>query len=140
MKQRITGKKIRQFFWDVKELPCENKASYLLGDLVNYGVSRCKKIIHGWEGVNYEFDVYRHKDFSVCLVVELSIDFTMKEVEHNIFGLFDYGGIIASDDVKTFRKWEKHILPQYSYDHARYSALRFLEALRKKFLLMNKKK
>lgn len=131
---RITDKQIKKFFWEACERPFDNKASYLLGDLSSYGVSRCKKLRNGWQGTLCEFDVYLDGDSRVVLAIELSTDFTLKEIEDRILSLCENGGLIASDDEKTFNKWGKEVLPIYSYDHARYSALRFLEALRKKML------
>ena len=134
MKKRITDEQIRKFFWEADEFPFDNKAAYLLGDLISFGVSRCIQISGVLKSVYYEFDVYREKDFVVTLVVELPIDFTVKNVERAIVFLCESGGLIASNNVKTFQRWKRKIRPFYSYDHAKYSALRFLEALRKEML------
>lgn len=134
MKKRFTDKQIRKFFWEADELPFDNKASYLLGDLIKYGVSRCIQISEVLRCVYYEFDVYREGDFIVTLVIELPIDFTIKNVERAIIFLCAKGGLVASNDVKTFQKWKKKIRPIYPYDHAKYSALKFLEAVRKKMI------
>jgi hypothetical protein len=135
MNKRITNKHIRYFFWEAEELPFENKASYLLGDLTVFGVSRCKKIKSHWHGVWYEFDIYHNKDCHVTLIVDLTTDFTLREVEKCIKSLLENGGLLASDDEKTFLKWRNEIMPSYPYEHAKYSAQRFLEALRKTMLL-----
>jgi hypothetical protein len=135
MKKRITDRQIRKFFWEADELPFDNKASYLLGDLINYGVSRCIQISGVLKSVYYEFDIYREREFVVTLVVELPIDFTLKSIERAIIFLCKNGGLVAANDMKTFQKWKKKIKPFYPYDHAKYSALRFLEALRKRMLV-----
>lgn len=137
MATRLTDKQIRKFLWEAYERPFDNKASYLLSDLSGFGVSRCKKLKHGWQGVWYEFNIYLDGDSRVFLAIELSIDFTLKEVEGHILSLYENGGLVASDDERTFNKWKKVILPVYNYEHARYSALKFLEALRKKMLSYN---
>lgn len=134
---RLTDKRIKKFFWNSPERPFNNKASYLLGDLTPYGVTKCKKLMNGWQGVWFGFDVYHDGDFSVELAVELSTDFTLKEIEGCILRLHENGGLIASDDEKTFNKWKEEILPSYNCEHAKYSATRFLEALRKKMLSYN---
>ena len=134
MKKRLTDKQLRKFFWEADELPFDNKASYLLGDLIKYGVSRCIQISGVLKSVYYEFDIYRERNFIVTLVVELPIDFTLKNVERAIVFLYGKGGLIASNDVKTFQKWKKKIKPLYPYEHAKYSAMRFMEALRKGML------
>jgi len=130
-KKHITDNQIRQFYWKHNNSPFDNKASYLLGDLRDYGVSRCKKIKSGLESTFYEFDIYKNRKHTVALLIELSTDFTIKEVERAIVRLCEHGGLVASDDNKTFDKWKKAILPKYHYDHAKYSALRFLEGLRR---------
>lgn len=135
---KVTDKQIRSFFWNVNELPFNNKASFLLGDITTYGISRCKKSDCGFQGVWYMFDVYKHDEFTVSLVIELPYNFTLRDIEQSIVRLWEKGGMTVSDDVKTMRKWLKDIKPVYAYDHAKYSAIRFLEALRKK-LLLNKK-
>jgi hypothetical protein len=135
MKKRITDKQIRKFFWEADELPFSNKASYMLGDLVTYGVSRCVQVSSVLKSVYYEFDIYREDDSIVTLVVELPIDFTLKNIERAIFFLYKKGGTIASNDIKVFQKWKKKIKAVYSYDHAKYCATRFLETLRGKMLL-----
>jgi hypothetical protein len=137
MRKKITDDRIRRFFWEADELPFDNKASYLLGDLCNYGVSRCIQISGVLKTVFYEFDIYRQGDRIITLVVELPINFTIKNLERTIIFLCQTGGLIASNNSETFHKWEKDIKPITSYDHAKYSALRFLEALRKKMLLKN---
>jgi hypothetical protein len=137
MRKKITDERIRKFFWEADELPFDNKASYLLGDLYNYGVSRCIQISGVLKTVFYEFDIYREEDRIITLIVELPINFTVKNLERTIIFLCRTGGLIASNDSETFHKWEKKIKPFNSYDHAKYSALRFLEALRKKMLLNN---
>ncbi len=137
MRKKLTDKEIQRFFWEADELPFDNKASSMLGDLTQYGVSRCKKLRGGWKGVWYEFDVYRNGDFLVILAVELPTDFTLKDIEKAIDGLHERGGMLASNDLKTFRKWKRDVLPKYSYDHAKYSALRFLEALKKRLIQVN---
>jgi hypothetical protein len=134
MKKRITDKQIRKFFWEADELPFSNKASYMLGDLISYGVSRCVQVSSVLKSVYYEFDIYREEDSIVTLVVELPIDFTLKNIERAVFFLYKKGGTIAANDVKTFQKWKKKIKSVYSYDHAKYSATRFLEALRGRML------
>jgi hypothetical protein len=135
MKKRITDRQIRKFFWEAEELPFDNKASYLLGDLIGFGVSRCIQISGVLKSVYYEFDIYREQDFIVTLVVELPIDFTLKNIERAIIFLYGKGGLVASNDMKTFQKWKKKIKPLYPYDHAKYSALRFLEAVRERMLV-----
>lgn len=134
MKKRITDKQIRKFFWEADELPFDNKAAYLLGDLIKYGVSRCIQFSSVLKSVYYEFDIYREQGFIVTLVIELPIDFTLKNIERAIVILYENGGLIASNDMKILQKWKKRIKPLYPYDHAKYSALRFLETLRKKML------
>jgi hypothetical protein len=134
MKKRITDRQIRKFFWEADELPLDNKAAYLLGDLIRYGVSRCIQISGVLRSVYYEFDIYREEDLIITLVVELPIDFTLKSIERAILFLYEKGGLVASNDMKTFQKWKKKIKPLYPYDHAKYSALRFLEALRERML------
>ena len=69
MKKRITDKQIRKFFWEADELPFDNKAAYLLGDLIKYGVSRCIQFSSVLKSVYYEFDIYREQGFIVTLVV-----------------------------------------------------------------------
>jgi len=135
MKKRITDRQLRKFFWEADELPLNNKASYMLGDLINYGVSRCIQVSGVLKSVYYEFDIYKEEDFMVTLVVELPIDFTLKSIERAIIFLHKNGGMVASNDFRTFQKWKKKIKPIYSYDHAKYSATKFLEALRGKMLL-----
>ncbi|MCG2720809.1 MAG: hypothetical protein L6290_02180 [Thermodesulfovibrionales bacterium] len=135
MKSRLTDKEIQRFFWEAEELPDDNKASFLLGDLTQYGVSRCQKLKDEWQGVWYEFDIFRKRKSVVTLAVELAIDFTLKDVEIAILDIFEYGGMIGSDRKKTFRYWKKNIFPKYPYDHAKYSSLRFLENLRRVFLV-----
>ncbi len=137
MRKKITDQRIRKFFWEADELPFDNKASYMLGDLYNYGVSRCIQISGVMKTVFYEFDIYREDDRIVTLIVELPINFTVKNLERTIIFLCQTGGLVASNDSETFHKWEKKIKPSNYCDHARYSALRFLEALRKKMLLNN---
>ena len=132
--RRITDRQIRKFFWEADEFPFDNKATYLLGDLTKYGVSRCVQLSSVLKSVYYEFDIYREEDFIVALVVELPIDFTLRNVEKAVVVLYEDGGLIASNDMKVLQKWKKRIKPIYHYDHAKYSALRFLEALRKKML------
>ncbi len=134
MRKRITDRQIRRFFWEADELPLDNKASYLLGNLIGYGVSRCIQISSAPKSVYYEFDIYREGEFIVTLVVDLPIDFTIRNVERAIIFLTEKGGLIASNDVKTFQKWKKKIKPEYPYDHAKFSALKFLEALRKRLI------
>jgi len=135
MRRKITDERIRKFFWEADELPFDNKASYLLGDLYNYGVSRCAQVSGVLKSVFYEFDIYREDDHIVTLIVELPINFTVKNLERTIIFLCQTGGLIASNNSDTLHRWEKKIKPLNSYDHAKYSALRFLEALRKKMLL-----
>ena len=135
MKKRVTDSQIRKFFWRFDKIPSNNKASYLLGDLSNYGVSRCKKFKKQWAGVWYEFDIYRDSKSSVVtLVVELPTDFRLKDIEKALINLYVNGGMIASNNVKTFYRWDKKVKPVYHHEHAKYSANRFLEALRKKLL------
>jgi hypothetical protein len=76
MKKKITDRQIRKFFWEADELPLDNKAAYLLGDLIRYGVSRCIQISSAPKSVYYEFDIYREGDFIITLVIDLPIDFT----------------------------------------------------------------
>jgi hypothetical protein len=135
MKKRITDRQIRKFFWEADELPLSNKAAYMLGDLINYGVSRCVQISSVLKSVYYEFDIYREEESIVTLVVELPIDFTLKSIERAIVFLYKNGGTVASNDMRTFQKWKKKIKTAYTYDHAKYSATRFLEALRGKMLV-----
>jgi len=58
----------------------------------------------------------------------------LKDVEIAILVHDEYGGMVGSDRKKTFRYWKKNILPKYPYDHAKYSALRFLEGLRREIV------
>lgn len=133
--KRLTDKQIRNFFWDSPERVSDNKASYLLGGLSVYGVSRCKKGKGMGNNVLYEFDIYQYGDFRVAVIIELSMDFTLKEIEQTVLRLWETGGFIASDDVETFKKWRKEIEPTYGYEHAKFSALRFLESLRKRLIM-----
>ena len=135
MRKKITDERIRKFFWEADELPLDNKASYLLGDIYNYGVTRCIQISGVFKTVFYEFDIYREDDRIVTLIVELPINFTVKNLERTIVFLCQTGGLIASNDSETFQKWEKKIKPLNACEHAKYSALKFLEALRRKMLL-----
>jgi hypothetical protein len=48
--------------------------------------------------------------------------------------LHEYGGLLASNDIETFNKWKHKILPKHPYKHAKHSALRFLEALRREYI------
>lgn len=134
MKKRLTDREIQRFFWEADELPFDNKASSVLGDLTFYGVSRCKKLRGRWNGVRYEFDVYGNGDSRVMLAVELPMDFSVKDIEKAIEDMHERGGMLVSNDLKTFRRWKRDVLPKYHYDHAKYSGLRFLESLRKSFL------
>lgn len=134
MPVRINDKTIRHFFWNVSDRPFDNKASYLLGDLSGYGVSNCIKVRNGWQGVYYQFFIYRQNDSIISLSVELSIDFTLNEVEKAIISVYEGNCSIGSNNKKIFYKWAKEIAPQYKFDHAKYSAMRFLEALRKRMI------
>ncbi len=79
-RKHITDNQIKQFFWEYDNSPLENKASYLLGDLTNYGVSRCIKCRDGFKCVYYEFDIYREGNSVVTLMIQLPIDFKLKDV------------------------------------------------------------
>jgi len=136
MREKRRTKQIRRIFWEAKEIPYANKASYLLGDLTLYGVSRCKQLV--MENVNrgwYEFDIYRARDHVVTLVVELPVDFSVRDIERTILDVWVKGGAVCATDSAVMKRWERRILPAYGYDHAKFSALRFLEALRKALLM-----
>jgi len=139
-KEELRATQIRRIFWDAKEVPYANKAAYLLGDLSLYGVSRCKKLIfESISRVCYEFDIYREGSNRVTIVVELPVDFAVKDLERTIMDVWKTGGAVCSNS-DIMWKWQKEIEPHYRYDHATYSAMRFLEALRKKLLVNTKQR
>ena len=127
-------KQLTKALWNLQEFPGENKASFLLGDLSRYGISCIKKIQGAWNTTWFEFYIYVRGNSKIVLVVELPFDFTLKDVERSIIRLHEYGGMIASNDNELMDYWRKNIREYYDYDHAKYSALKFLEALRKKLL------
>lgn len=124
MRKKFTDKVLRQFFWENKYLPYENKATYLLGDLSKYGVSRCKKVFLKKKWVWYEFDIYREGDFIVTLGVELPLDFSNKDVVRSVTLIWDKGGVIVSNDTLAFKNWNAEIRPHYNYDHARIFSIK----------------
>lgn len=132
MRYRLTDDEIRKFFWKYDESPYTNKATYLLGDLSEYGVSRCRKLTGKNEGVWYEFDIYQEGDSIITLVVELPIDFAIKDITKAINYIKENGGMIASSNINSFYKWDKQINPKNHYEHARYCAINFLESLKKR--------
>ena len=72
-------------------------------------------------------------------MVQLPIDFKLKDVEEEIVYLWEDGGTVASDSKKLFHKWDKKINPKYPYEHAKYSANRFLEGLRRELCVLKMK-
>jgi hypothetical protein len=131
IRKRITDDWLTRLLWEYDDdLPFCNKASYLLGDLTNYGVSQCKKLID-YGIVQYEFYIYKDGDSVISLIVELPIDFSLKDLEKALVFLLKYDGMITSNDRELFNKWDKQIKPKYLYAHAKYSANKFLEALRR---------
>ena len=132
MRYKLTDDEIRRFFWKYDESPYSNKATYLLGDLSEYGVSRCRKFTKKNGCVWYEFDIYSENDSIITLVVELPLDFVLRDVTNAMKNIKESGGMIASTNMASFYKWDKQINPRYHYEHARYCAMNFLEALRKR--------